>query len=439
MLQKESDAAACGNAGAGIDLANSDLADVEALVSLLMVHSSHRPKREVIELWAHNSGEAISWLISKAKEAGAKVSDAGSAAQAELFAQADLNIKFITSVFGSKPYDTGEGMKALCKLAIKEGVEVFFDSPARQLVVNNGRVTGVIAEKNGEYIQYNAKKAVVIGTGDYQNDETMYCYYLSDMVNLERKKSGRTGDGHNMITWVGGHIENVGHTKMAHDFDSGPAAMCNMSFLRVKTNGQRFCDETIGMEYMNCYLLDKEDKGNYCQIFDSAYIKKAAYLSSTLPSIEDLKVFMPEEKVEGKGAVAELIDTYKADTLEELAKKLRIQAVATFVATVKQLVASRKDTDYGVPSEHLISIDKSPYYGIHRHVRLTEACSGVDVSRGDYQCLDVNGKPIPGLYAIGNTAGSFYGSIDYPLTVYGLNLGRNYTSGYVVGKRVAKM
>lgn len=141
MLQKESDAAACDNAGAGIDLANSDLADVEALVSLLMVHSSHRPKREVIELWAHNSGEAISWLISKAKEAGAKISDAGSAAQA------DLNIKFITSVFGSKPYDTGEGMKALCKLAIKEGVEVFFDSPARQLVVNNGRVTGVIAEK----------------------------------------------------------------------------------------------------------------------------------------------------------------------------------------------------------------------------------------------------------------------------------------------------
>lgn len=170
----------------------------------------------------------------------------------------------------------------------------------------------------------------------------MSCYYLSDMVNLERKKSGRTGDGHKMITWVGGHIENVGHTKMPHDFDSGPAAMCNMSFLRVKTNGQRFCDETIGMEYMNCYLLDKEDKGNYCQIFDSAYIKKAADLSSTLPSIEDLKVFMPEEKVERKGAVAELIDTYKADTLEELAKKLRIQAVDTFVATVKRYCCFKK-------------------------------------------------------------------------------------------------
>lgn len=240
-----------------------DTAELEALIGRVL-DAKLAPIKQTLA--RQESGEAVSWLIGKAKKAGAKISDAGSGAQAELFEQADLNIKFITSVFGPKPYDTGEGMKALCKLAIKEGVDVFFSTPARRLVVTKGRVTGVIAEKDGAYIQYNAKKAVVVGTGDYQNDEAMARRYLPDMVNLERKKSGRTGDGHKMIAWAGGRIENIGHTKMAHDFDSGPASMCNMPFLRVKTNGRRFCDETLGMEYMNCYLLSEADQGHYCQI-----------------------------------------------------------------------------------------------------------------------------------------------------------------------------
>lgn len=63
-------------------------------------------------------------------------------------------------------------------------------------------------------------------------------------------------------------------------------------------------------------------------------------------------------------------------------------------------------------------------------------CSGVDVN-AEHQCLDMNGNPIEGLYAIGNCAGNFYGGIDYPLTVCGLNFGHNYTSGYVIDRKVA--
>ena len=41
-------------------------------------------------------------------------------------------------------------------------------------------------------------------------------------------------------------------------------------------------------------------------------------------------------------------------------------------------------------------------------------------------------------YAIGNCSGHFYGGIDYPLTVFGLSLGRCYTEGYVIGRMVAE-
>lgn len=103
----------------------------------------------------------------------------------------------------------------------------------------------------------------------------MMDYYLPDMTNFALKRTGRSGDGHKMIVWAGGRMENVGHTKMAHDMDSGPTSLMSAPYLRVKLNGKRFCDETVGMELMNCYLTFAEDSGHYCQIFDSRYVDQA--------------------------------------------------------------------------------------------------------------------------------------------------------------------
>ena len=36
-------------------------------------------------------------------------------------------------------------------------------------------------------------------------------------------------------------------------------------------------------------------------------------------------------------------------------------------------------------------------------------------------------------------AAGFYGGVDYPLTVFGLSLGRCYTFGYLAGRHVAKL
>ena len=83
-------------------------------------------------------------------------------------------------------------------------------------------------------------------------------------------------------------------------------------------------------------------------------------------------------------------------------------------------------------------MEAGPFYGIHRHVRFTVGCSGVEINER-LECLDKDDKPIPGLYAIGNLAGNFYGSVDYPLDIFGLNLGHNYTEGYVVAEELAKL
>ncbi len=280
-------------------------------------------------------------------------------------------------------------MKDLCPLLEEQGVDMFYSTPAEQLVMDGQAVTGVVARTADGYTQFNATKGVVLATGDCQNDREMAEYYLPDVKNLELKKTGRTDDGHKMAVWAGGQIENIGHTKMAHDFDSGPASMCDMPFLRVRRNGRRFANETVGMDLMNCYLQGEEDRGHYYQIFDSEYMRKGADFPG------------------------ELVDP---------------EAFAQTVSEYNAMAENGKDTEFGVPAKYLRTVDSPPYYGIHRHVRLTMACSGVEVN-GDLQCVTPEGEPIKGLYAIGNCAGNFYGGVDYPLTIFGLSLGHNCTEG----------
>ncbi len=122
LLQKESQAIAQGNSGSGIDLATSDPADIANLVSQLIADSQHRPNRELVELWAQNSGEAVKWVIEKSLEGGAQVIDQGNLQHMPLINKKGYNINFVTSFFGPKPYNTGDGMRALAAIGAAEGV-----------------------------------------------------------------------------------------------------------------------------------------------------------------------------------------------------------------------------------------------------------------------------------------------------------------------------
>lgn len=441
VLQKESIVVSQGNSGTGIDLEKSNPAGVEALVSKLVKDNNHRANRAIIEVWARNSGEAVRWVIDRALKGGAQVIDQGNLQQVAILTVNGYGpMNYVTSFFGPKPYTTGDGMRALAKTAQKAGVEFFFSTPGQQLVTDSsGAVTGVVGKADdGSYIQFNAKKGVILAAGDYQNDEEMCDYFIPDVKYFGRKQNGRTGDGIKMGYWAGAVIEPIGHTKMLHDFDGGPAPMCDMPFLAVNQKAMRFCNETVEMSVMNNYLRQAEDAGKYAQIFDADYMTQAKGWPGALVPPEGLKNYMPDEHIERHGVFETFIGTYKADTLEELAKKIEMDP-ATLVATVKrynELVATGADTDFGKPAQFLKPVAKAPFYAIRRRVRLSTTCSGLIVNT-ESQCLDADGKPIKGLYAIGNQAGGFYGGVDYPLSVFGLSLGRCYTFGYITGKHVA--
>ncbi|ADN76320.1 fumarate reductase/succinate dehydrogenase flavoprotein domain protein [Ferrimonas balearica DSM 9799] len=442
VLQKQAIVVSQGNTGSGLDLKTSDKAGVEALVSRLMSDSAHRCSPALVRSWAYHSGEAVSWVIDRARKGGAQVEDQGTKPQHGIKGITEYPLNFVTSYFGPKPYTAGDGMRALAKTAEKAGVKFFFNTPAQQLIQDEeGRVIGVIAQdRDGRYHKFMANKGVILSSGDYQNNEAMCDFFLPDLKHFERKQMERTGDGFAMAYWAGGVIEPVGHTKMLHDFDAGPASMCDMPFLAVNRKGERFVNETVAMSLMNNYLRDAENAGHYSQVFDANYMTQAAGWPGKLVDPEGLKKYMPEDPAEKHGVYPSQTNTFVADTLEELAQKLGCDP-ATFVANVKrynELCKTGKDEDFGKPADKMLPVVKPPFYGIHRRMRISAVCSGMLVNE-NHQALDADGNPIGGLFVIGNLGGGFYGGVDYPLTVFGLSLGRCYTFGYLTGKHVARL
>lgn len=444
ILQKESTASSNGNTGTGIDLSTSDPAGVQALVALLIKDSNYRSNRALVEKWAQNSGEAVSWVIQKATEANAQVIDQGNAQAAAVTTVGGYTLNYVTSFFGPKPYNTGDGMIALAALAEKEGVEIFYDTPAVQLITENGAVTGVVGQQGGNNIQFTANKGVILATGDYQNDGEMCEHYLPDVKNFGRKQIGRDGDGHKMGLWAGAQMEPIGHTKMLHDFDAGPASMCDMPFMTVTEDGKRFCNEEAPMSLLNNFLRepigDKVESGWYSQIFDANYMEQAADWPGKLVDPEGLLNYMPNEPGEKTGVSEGFIRTFRADTLEELADMIETDPteLVKTVARYNELVAKGSDDDFGKKAEFLKPIETPPFYGIHRWLRVSALCSGLKVDTNG-QCLNADNEPIQGLFAVGNTSGTFYCGVDYPMTLPGYNLGHCYTQGRLTGLYVAAL
>lgn len=448
VLQKESYCVSQGNTGSAPLVSESDPAALAALATKIMGASQHRPHRALIEMWINHGEEAINWVIDRARAGGAQVENQGNNPQLPSVKEfAGGKVSWVSSYFGPKPYNAGDGMQALAKTAQDKGVEFFFSTPAIQLEQNeSGRVTGVIGQdKTGQHILFKAKRGVILAAGDYQNDDEMVAWFCPHAQSFERKQYKKTGDGHKMAIWAGAEMEPINHTKMLHDFDAGPASMCDLPFLAVNEDAQRFCDEgSVPMSLMNCYLdasrvSKPEQVGWYSQIFDATYLEQAQGWPGVAVDPEHLKVYMPEEEVEHSGVFKDLIRTFKAETLEELAHKLQLDS-ATLIQTIDRyndMVAAGVDTDFGKQPKFLKPIQTPPFYGIHRHVRISAICAGVTVNDNLQVTRGERGEVIEGLWAVGNMSGYFYGGVDYPLDVFGMSLGRCYTQGYVTGKRVA--
>lgn len=425
-LQKEDKAISQGGSSTGIILDGSTEVGIKQFIQRYREDCNFRLNYDLLDTWLNHSGETIMWMCDRTTAAGYPPYVTSS--EELTYENEDSKILKITNRFGPKPENNSNMILKLADYAEQQGVEMFYSTPGVQLVTEGGAVTGVIGKSADGYIKFNATKAVILATGDYQNNESMVEKYSPDLAGFGRKQSNKTGDGHLMSMLVGAHMVPVNHSRQMHDIDSGP--MTSEPFLAVDENGERFMNEQVNMEAWCSELRRHQSPGNFCQIFDGNYQEQVTGWGGKPSKPEEIDNFIPGLLDNPKNVIPSLTDTHRCDTLDELADELGIPAdnLKKSVERYNEMVAQGVDTDFGKEAKYLAPIDTPPFYGIHKHVRITAICGGIAVN-GNYQVLDANDEPIPGLYSVGFGAGDLCGGVEWSTYVTGMSNGSCMNSG----------
>lgn len=328
------------------------------------------------------------------------------------------------------------------------GVPLWLETPARKLVLEGDRVVGVEAEKEGKRVRIRARKAVILAAGGFESNQAMREKYLPKPTNAEWTSANpnNTGDIINMGIEIGAAIDLMDEAWWgpAVKFPGEERArffVIELSLpgsILLNKRGERYVNEASPYGDKVAVMYQKNVPGaetipSYL-VFDSTF-RKSYQVGPLLPGAQQPDRMAPKEALKLFA---------KADTLDELAKQLDIDAegLKTSVAKINEYARTGKDLDFGrgdtvfdryygdlhvTPNPNLGPIEKPPFYGIRVYPGELGTKGGLLVD-ARARVLKENGEVIPGLYATGNCSASVMGR-SYPGA--GSTLGPANTFGYV--------
>lgn len=328
-------------------------------------------------------------------------------------------------------------------------VEIWTDSGLTDLVLEDGRVVGVLVDHEGEEVRVNARKGVILAAGGFDRDAEMRRQYQSEKVDGSWS-FGTKGDSGEVINIAHKHGADLAFMDQAWWFPAInapgeiPGTMLAERSLPgqiiVDGDGNRYMNEAVN--YMTAgqiiTALDEEGRPTIpsWQIFDQRYRNRYLYGGGIFPGQK-----LPKEWYEAGIA-------RKADTIEELAEELGMADLPATVERFNLLANSGHDDDfkrgdsaydryYGdptiFPNPCLGPIDKGPFYAVQVVPGDLGTCGGIRADKYG-RVLDENRSVIEGLYAVGNAAGNAYGEV-YPGP--GATIGQGLVFGYLAAQHAA--
>ncbi len=470
VLQKEPIAVSQGNCSSAIVKSGSTEGGLKKWINFATAVNAWRPNRKLLEAYIERSEEAIRFVCERGgiteetewkneKSGVSKYQDtsmvftgrAWDGTQSYDFGEDKVEV--FAPWFGPKPNNYGSLVSSILSDAQErlDNLQVHFSTPVVQLVKDaDGAIVGCVGQRqDGSFVKFNAK-AVILATGAYENNATMVRRFCPDIENFDKKVYHRTGDGNILAIEAGGAMEPVAHSHVMHDFDAG-LMWDEHAFLDLNMAGERFVSEEVDMAYISNVLrwqpgfvgenMDHDhaetgSKGWYCQIYDNDYM---SYADAGVPDFVMARYLKEEDPSLHVSVFPELIDTFRADTIEELAEKLGLPVDKTVESfnRYNELCEKGEDEDFGKDPKYLHKFVTAPFWGIRRHIRCSSITAGV-LSDEYGRVTTEKGEVIKGLYAAGNLGGQFYGAPDYPFFHPGLSLGHAVTFGYIAGEHAAQ-
>ena len=333
--------------------------------------------------------------------------------------------------------------------ALKAGVEFRTDAAVKELIVENGKVTGVVATIDGQPRRFGTRLGVLVNAGGFAHNQKMRDEYQpGTSAKWTNTAEGDTGE---MILEMMRHGAAVAQMdEMVGNQMSIPPGMENEAIKPV-VQGVTAAPHAIlvdqsGLRYMN----ESGSYMTYCQgmlarnktvpavpswaIMDSQYIKNYG-LITPFPSAKKPQAWYDSGYLK------------KADTLEELAGLLGIDP-ATLRGTVDRFngfVARNHDDDfnrgeraydrwlgdiYHEKNASLGAISEGPYYAVQVVPGDVGTYGGV-VTDEKARVRRDDGSVIAGLYATGISTASVMGRA---YAGAGASVGPSFVWGYVAAR-----
>ncbi len=345
----------------------------------------------------------------------------------------------------------------LARSALDAGVPILTEVDVQSLVVEEGRVRGVTARIEGETVRLEARRAVVLATGGFAHEAArlakVYPHVARGGAHLSPVPEGNVGDGIRMAERAGARFE-AGYSSAAAwmpvsavPLGGGKTGVFphlvdryKPGFIMVTRHGRRFTNES------NSY----HDVGLAMQKACEGEAETAAWLICDRRTIA--KYGMGYAKPAPLPLTPHLRSGYlkRGRTLRELGVATGIDpdALEATVARFNEGAERGEDPEFGRGStafnrylgdaEHRPNpcvgpIRSGPFYALKLIMGDLGTFDGV-VTDAQARVLDASGRPIPGLYAVGNDAASMMGGA-YPGA--GITLGPAMTFGYVAARHIA--
>ena len=329
----------------------------------------------------------------------------------------------------------GNALVGRLMLSLKDRkVPVWLNTPAEELVFENGRVTGVVVTKDGKPYRIEARKGVMLAAGGFDRNLAMREKYGPKPASIEWTAGNEhnTGDGIQMGQKLGadvGFMDEAWWTPVTQfpGVKSGWVLVVEKSLpgnLFINRNGDRFTNEAA--PYVDVVVAMYEDQKKTQNTVPGWMVFDANYRKNYIAGPVGPGKAMPDNTLPRKLRNQFLV---KAGSVEELAQKIEVPA-DKLKATIERFngfAKTGKDLDFGrgdsasdryygddrvSPNPCILPLTKAPFYAIPLFPGDLGTKGGLktDVHA---RVIDTEGRVIPGLYAAGNNASSIMGR-SYP-------------------------
>ncbi|SFI02039.1 fumarate reductase flavoprotein subunit [Pseudobutyrivibrio sp. OR37] len=345
---------------------------------------------ELVKVLAENTSEAIDWLDSEDIKLDGPLATMGglSANRTHRPVDADGNIIPVGSFLVDK---LSARMEEL-------GVEVHTGTAVNEIIMEDGKATGVKATgSSGNNVVVHAG-AVIVATGGFGGNMDRVEELRPDLKGyISTNVTTASGDALDFLADVNADFIDLDQiqlhpTVVPTDGTLVGEALRGDGAILVNKEGHRFFNETGTRDEVSAAEVE-QPTGNVWLIVNQDMYEGSAVIS----------------KLEKGGYLV------NGDTLDDLAKAMDFNADATAalketVETWSGYVAKGVDEDFGREIGAVkTDLSSGPYYAVNVGPGIHHCMGGVKINT-DAQVIDKDGNPIEGLYACGEVTGGIHGA-----------------------------